>query len=87
MNNIVAILPMKHSSTRVPGKNYRKFGEKLLFEHILQTLIACKEIDKVVVDTDSDTIVQKLQDEYPEVVILERPEHLRPARHPGRPDR
>lgn len=82
MNNIVAILPMKHSSTRVPGKNYRKFGEKLLFEHILQTLIACKEIDKVVVDTDSDTIVQKLQDEYPEVVILERPEHLRPGDTP-----
>lgn len=73
---------MKHSSERVPGKNYRQFGDKLLFEHILQTLIACDRIDTVVVDTDSDTIIDKLKNEYPEVRVLIRPEHLRPGDTP-----
>ena len=82
MNNIVAILPMKHTSTRVPGKNYRVFGDKLLFEHILITLLSCEKIDLVVVDTDSDTIVEKLAKEYPQVKVLERPEHLRPGDTP-----
>jgi len=82
MNNIVAILPMKHSSTRVPGKNYRAFGDKLLFEHILTTLLSCKKIDLVVVDTDSSTIVDRLNKEYPTVKVLERPEHLRPGDTP-----
>ncbi|PCJ64939.1 MAG: acylneuraminate cytidylyltransferase [Bacteroidetes bacterium] len=82
MNNIVAILPMKHSSERVPGKNYRKFGDKLLFEHILQTLLSCEKIDFVVVDTDSETIVDRLKSDYPTVKILERPENLRPGDTP-----
>jgi CMP-N-acetylneuraminic acid synthetase len=81
-NNIVAILPMKHSSERVPGKNYRMFGDKLLFEHILQTLLGCSKIDQVVVDTDSETIMDKLNKEYPKVKVLLRPEHLRPGDTP-----
>ncbi|MFT6111320.1 MAG: CMP-N-acetylneuraminic acid synthetase [Bacteroidia bacterium] len=82
MNNIVAILPMKHSSERVPGKNYRAFGDKLLFEHILTTLLSCDKIDLVVVDTDSNTIVEKLARDYPKVKVLQRPEHLRPGDTP-----
>lgn len=82
MNNIVAILPMKHSSERVPGKNYRKFGDKLLFQHVLETLLSCEKIDLVVVDTDSEIIVDELNDKYPSVKILERPEHLRPGDTP-----
>ena len=73
---------MKHSSERVPGKNYRPFGDKLLFEHILQTLLNCERIDEVVVDTDSDTIMEKLAKEYPQVRVLLRPEHLRPGDTP-----
>ena len=75
--NVVAIVPMKHTSERVPGKNFKNFGDKLLFEHILQTLLACDSIDKVVVDTDSDLIKSKLSESYPDVLVLERPKHLR----------
>ncbi|MDA8930283.1 acylneuraminate cytidylyltransferase family protein [Bacteroidia bacterium] len=82
MNNIVAILPMKHTSTRVPGKNYRAFGDKMLFEHILLTMLACEKIDLVVVDTDSQTIMDKIATDYPKVKVLERPEHLRPGDTP-----
>lgn len=80
--NLVAIVPMKHNSERVPGKNFREFGDKLLFEHIITTLLSCKSVDKVVVDTDSDLIVEKLRSDYPEVLVLERPEHLRPGDTP-----
>ncbi len=73
---------MKHSSERVPGKNYRQFGDKLLFEHILQTLLKSSKIDQVVVDTDSQTIMDKLNEEYPDVKVLLRPEHLRPGDTP-----
>lgn len=73
---------MKHSSERVPGKNYRKFGDKLLFQHVLETLLSCEKIDLVVVDTDSETIVKVLQDKYLRVKVLERPEHLRPGDTP-----
>lgn len=73
---------MKHTSTRVPGKNYRVFGDKLLFEHILLTLLSCEKIDLVVIDTDSDTVVEKLAREYPQVMVLQRPEHLRPGDTP-----
>jgi len=73
---IVALLPMKHCSTRVPGKNYRLFNDKPLFLWILESIQRCKSIDEIVVDTDSDVIKQHLKDKA--VTVLDRPEHLRP---------
>jgi len=75
-NSIVALVPMRHNSVRVPGKNYRPLAGKPLFHHILDTLLACAEISRVVVDTDSPTIMDSLRQDYPQVVILRRPEHL-----------
>jgi CMP-N-acetylneuraminic acid synthetase len=77
MTRIAALVPMRHHSQRVPGKNYRLLGGKPLYHHILSTLLACPEIDQVVVDTDSPEILFGLQRDFPQVVALERPEHLR----------
>jgi len=74
---IAALVPMRHDSERVPGKNYRDLAGKPLYAHIISALLACPEIDKVVVDTDSPTVMQGLAGSFPEVVVLERPEHLR----------
>jgi CMP-N-acetylneuraminic acid synthetase len=74
---IVALVPMRHHSERVPGKNYRPLAGKPLFHHILDTLLQCPEISRIAVDTDSPTIMDSLCKEYPQVVIIERPEHLR----------
>lgn len=75
---LVALMPMRHSSERIPGKNYRPFGDgRPLFQHMLDTLLACPQIDKVVIDTDSPVIMEQCQEKYPDVVLLERPEHLR----------
>jgi CMP-N-acetylneuraminic acid synthetase len=77
MTRIVALVPMRHQSARVPGKNYRPLAGKPLYQHITATLLACPEIDHVVVDTDSFQIAQGLHDVFPQVQVLERPEHLR----------
>ncbi|MBS1736486.1 MAG: acylneuraminate cytidylyltransferase family protein, partial [Bacteroidetes bacterium] len=42
MKTIAALLPMRHSSERVPGKNYRNFAGKPLFFHITESLLKCK---------------------------------------------
>lgn len=76
MPKIVALVPMRHHSQRVPGKNYRPLAGKPLFHHVIGTLQACPEISGVVVDTDSQPVMQGLQQYFPDVTILERPDHL-----------
>ena len=74
---IAALVPMRHHSQRVPGKNYRPLAGKPLFHHILEALLACPEINKVVIDTDSPVILNDLQQHYPQVHAIERPDYLR----------
>lgn len=77
MTEIAALVPMRHHSQRVPGKNYRLLGGKPLYQHIIQTLLACPVITRVVVDTDSPEIASGLQQQFPQVLVIDRPEHLR----------
>ena len=78
MLKLVALMPMRHSSERVKGKNYRPFGNgQPLFEHMLAVLLSCEEIDKVVIDTDSSNIREICERSYPQVHLIERPDHLR----------
>jgi CMP-N-acetylneuraminic acid synthetase len=74
---IAALVPMRHHSQRVPGKNYRLLAGRPLYQHIITTLLACREIDEVVVDTDSREISDGLQEHFPTVTIIDRPTHLR----------
>jgi len=76
-SKVVALVPMRHTSLRVPGKNYRPLAGKPLFHHITATLLACPEISQVVVDTDSPVIMDSMRRFFPQVVLLERPEALR----------
>ena len=73
---IAALVPMRHNSERVPGKNYRLMVGKPMYAYIIETLLACPEISQVVVDTDSPVIMEGLQTNYPEVVVINRPEEL-----------
>jgi CMP-N-acetylneuraminic acid synthetase len=74
---MVALVPMRHESVRVPGKNYRPFAGKPLFHHILMTLSQVPQIDAILVDTDSDLIIDDIKANFPEVNTLIRPESLR----------
>ena len=74
---LAALVPMRHHSQRVPGKNYRPLAGKPLFHHILETLLAVPEIDVVVVDTDSEPVMDGLRRFFPTVKLIQRPEPLR----------
>ena len=56
-NRLVALLPMKANSVRVRGKNFRAFAGKPLFRWILDTLLALKEVELVVINTDARAIL------------------------------
>ncbi|MCD6356295.1 MAG: acylneuraminate cytidylyltransferase family protein [Anaerolineaceae bacterium] len=71
-SKIVALVPMRHHSQRVPQKNFREMAGKPLFHHILSTLIKCPEIGEIVVDTDSEVIMEGIKLNFPEVIIIER---------------
>lgn len=77
MTRTVAIVPMRHHSERVPGKNYRPLAGIPLYHHVVRTLTSVPEIDLVVIDTDSDFIIDDCSKNFPNVEVLLRPEHLR----------
>src|SRR3972149_8262749 len=76
-SKLAALVPMRHHSQRVPGKNYRPLAGKPLFHHILETLLAVPEIEAVMVGTDSEPVMGGLRKHFPQVKIVLRPEHLR----------
>ena len=73
---IVALVPMRHHSERVPGKNYRVLVGKPLYGYIIETLLTCPEITQIVVNTDSQVIKDGVSDQYPSVTLIQRPDHL-----------
>ena len=77
MFTLVALVPMRHHSQRVPGKNYRLLAGKPLFHHVIETLLAVPEISQIVVDTDSEPVMEGLRQMFPQVTIINRPEPLR----------
>jgi len=77
LEKIVALVPMRHDSKRVHGKNYRPMCGKPLYAHIIETLLSVEEINQVAVDTDSQPVIEGLSRNYPQVKALLRPEELR----------
>lgn len=74
---IVAIVPMRHESERVRGKNYRQLGDRPLFHHIISTLLTCPRIAETIIDTDSPVVRDDAMRAFPAVKVLDRPEDLR----------
>lgn len=76
MLDLVALVPMRHQSERVPGKNFRPFNGVPLFHRIVSTLLAVERITKVVIDTDSPTVREQAAGAFPSVAVIDRPAHL-----------
>lgn len=53
---VVAFLPAKGSSERIPNKNLAILDGEYLFKRKLRQLLDCALIDEVILDTDSDEI-------------------------------
>ena len=74
--SLVALVPMRHDSERVPGKNYRELAGRPLYAYILDTLHQVEEVELIVVDTDSPVLQEGIGEQYPEVRLIDRPDHL-----------
>ena len=74
---IVALLPMKGNSERVPNKNLKEFSGKPLYHRVMDTLLSSAYINTVVVNTDSDAIKSDIKVSYGDkVIIIDRPEEI-----------
>jgi N-acylneuraminate cytidylyltransferase len=74
---LVGLLPMKGNSERVPGKNLRPIAGKPLFAWVTEAMLAATGVDRVVVDTDSDEIEERVNQSFGrEVEVVRRPQHL-----------
>lgn len=73
---IVALVPMRAHNQRVPNKNIRPFAGRPLYHHIIQTLLACPEIEGIWINTDSEVIAEEAPRLFEHVHIIHRPQHL-----------
>jgi len=74
---VIALLPMKAHSERVPNKNLRDFCGKPLYHHVLQMLLDCPYIDSVYIDTDSQAIARDAAEHFAgKAHIIWRPEAI-----------
>jgi len=76
MKTIYALVPIKHNSQRVPGKNFRLMNGKPLYQYIIDTLKKSKYISRIYVNTDSSYLATELKKYYPEVFVYNRPANL-----------
>lgn len=71
----IAIVPMRHVSQRVTQKNYRNLGNKPLYQHIIETILKCDQIEQLIIETDSSIIKEGILKKYSKyrITILDRP--------------
>jgi len=73
--NIVAIIPARGGSKRIPRKNVRDFAGKPMIAHAITAAVTSGVFSRVVVSTD-DLEVAKIAREYGAESPFLRPEHL-----------
>jgi len=75
---ICIIVPIKHNSERVPGKNFRDFNGKPLFHIVLNTLLKSNYINHIYIDTNSPIVMESIKTDFKDTMIstYERPLEL-----------
>ena len=75
--NIIALLPMKAHSERIPNKNFKELSGKPLFKWMLDKLLSINEISQVIINTDAIKILTDYGiDKESRVVLEQRPDAL-----------
>lgn len=74
-NSVVAIIPARAGSKRLPGKNKKMLAGKPLICWTIEAALAAKTIDTVIVSTDCPEIAEIAVNAGAEVPFL-RPDHL-----------
>ncbi|HYE99927.1 MAG TPA: 3-deoxy-manno-octulosonate cytidylyltransferase [Planctomycetota bacterium] len=58
---VVAVIPARFASTRLPGKPLLAETGKTLIQHVWERIRLCREIDRILVATDDDRIAQAVR--------------------------
>ena len=74
---MIAILPMKANSERVPNKNFRLIAGKPLYVWILENLFRLDFIEKIIINTDANFGLFDQFKNNKKLILRSRLEHLR----------
>ena len=55
---ILAVIPARYASTRFPGKPLHLIAGKPLVQHVWERCKACQKVDRIVIATDDDRILE-----------------------------
>ena len=69
---MIALLPFKKNSSRVPNKNFRLFNSRPLYSVMLDTLLSVDLIDFIIINTDAASLIAPQYKRNSRVVIRER---------------
>lgn len=68
---VLAVIPGRSGSKGVPGKNIKIFGGKPLIAYSIESALESKLIDRIVVSSDGDEILNAAKN-YPDVILHKR---------------
>lgn len=69
---IVAVIPARFASTRLPGKPLLAETGKPLIQHVWESVWRCADLNRVIVATDDDRIMQAVKSFGGEVVMTSK---------------
>lgn len=73
--SVVAIIPARYGSTRLPGKPLADIGGKPMIQHVYESASKTRVLDRVIVATD-DRRIQKAVRAFGGEVMMTSPEHI-----------
>lgn len=77
MSKIIALMPLKSHSSRVPGKNFKLLEDKPLFRWMLDKLLASEHINQVIINTDAQRELEHAGlPDNPKLIIRQRKKEL-----------
>lgn len=69
MPNVVAVIPARYASTRLPGKPLLKDTGKFLIQHVCEAVASCRAIGRTIVATDDERILAAVRSFGGEAVL------------------
>ena len=69
---VVAIIPARYGSTRLPGKPLANIGGKPMIQHVYESTLKARGLDRVLVATDDRRVAETVQGFGGEVVMTSK---------------
>lgn len=73
---LIALFPLKEKSERIKNKNFKLFCRKPLYKWMLDKLIKNKNINKIIINTDSKLLLSKSKKFHKKIIIRKREKSL-----------